>query len=373
MVTNNLTQKNILITFLFKEGAGPVFTFEMAKGLASNGCNVYVVLSNKISNRSSWEKESTFKKVHFIETGTRQTAIQATIRFFLVEQFRIRKQYKSIHFDYVISTFYHPWASTLLNCFNGKKIVICHDPIHHTGVKLMERLMTTLYIKKADDIIVLTKSFIPIVEQRFKFSFHNIHYMPHGRMTEYAKQAESHFSNIEQVTNKNIKFLFFGRIEKYKGLHVLAKAYKQLVTIYNEIELIVAGSGDFNEYVNDFKNLPNTKIINSYIPDEQIQSFFDKPNTILVLPYLDASQSGVIPIALEYGVPIIASNTGGLKEQLNDGKIGFFCSPNDEQSLKEQMQYLIEHPDVIKDEKDKINSYLQQLNWDVITKPLLSI
>ena len=52
--------KNVLIFFLYKEGAGPIFTLEMAKGLAANGCNVYVILSNKISNRDTWEKEKCF-------------------------------------------------------------------------------------------------------------------------------------------------------------------------------------------------------------------------------------------------------------------------------------------------------------------------
>lgn len=373
MYNKQLKTRNILITFLFKEGAGPVFTLEMAKGLAENGCNVYAILSSKISNRDVWEKEPSLKKIHFIETGTRETAIKATLRFFLRDQFKLRKLYGNIKFDYVISTFYHPWATTLLKCFTGKKIIICHDPIHHSGVKLIERIMTTIYIKKADDIIVLTKSFIPIVKKRFNFSTTNIHYMPHGRMTQYKKQAIMYTQNTENKNDTNIKFLFFGRIEKYKGLHILAQAYKQLSNSYNHIELIVAGSGDFKEYEDEFKNLPNTKVFNNYIPDDQIQSYFNKPNTILVLPYLDASQSGVIPIALEYGIPIIASDTGGLKEQLNNGEIGFFCIPNDIQSLKEQMKYLIDNPSAIKKEKNKINEYLTKLNWDVITRPLLSI
>lgn len=370
MIVNKSEIKNILITFLFKEGAGPVFTFEMAKGLAANGCNVYVILSSKISNRDKWEKELSLKEVHFIETGNKRTALQATAYFLFIEQFRLKKQFKDIHFDYCISTFYHPWATTLLNCFSGKKVVICHDPIHHSGVKWIERIMTTKYIKMADDIIVLTKSFIPIVEQRFNFSSKNIHYMPHGRMTEYKKQ-DSVLQN--QDTDNNINFLFFGRIERYKGLHILAEAYKQLSTIYSQIELTVAGSGDFNEYADEFKSLHNTQITNCYIPDDKVHSYFSKPNTVLVLPYLDASQSGVIPIALEYGIPIIASDTGGLKEQLNDGEIGFFCYPNNVNSLKQRMQFIVEHPDVIEKEKCKIQTYLEQLNWNVITRTLLSI
>ena len=50
-------QKKILITFLFKEGAGPVFTLEMSRGLAQNGCEIHALLSSKISNRKDWEKK----------------------------------------------------------------------------------------------------------------------------------------------------------------------------------------------------------------------------------------------------------------------------------------------------------------------------
>lgn len=358
--------KNILITFLFKEGAGPVFTLEMAKGLAANGYNVYAIVSNKISNKDNWEKEKSLKEVYFIETGTRKTAIQSTLKFYFKERFKIRKRYKTIHFEYIISTFYHPWATTLLNCFFGKKVVICHDPIHHSGVKFLEKYLTTKYIKSANDIIVLTKSFIPIVEKRFHFLPQHIHYMPHGRMSEYKKTFVHQPQTVEE--NAKITFLFFGRIEIYKGLHILAKAYKQLISTYNNIELTIAGSGNFNEYQTDFQNLPNVVINNTYIPDDQIHLYFSKPNTILVLPYLDASQSGVIPIALEYGMPIIASDTGGLKEQLDNGNIGLFCKPNDIQSLYSQMQKAISDPLFFKIEREKSEKYLERIEWNNVTK-----
>lgn len=363
--------KNILIFFLYKEGAGPVFTLEMARGLAQNGCNIYAILSNKISNKESWEKETLFKSVHFIETGTKKTAIQATLFFFLRERFILKKQYRHIHFDYIISTFYHPWAITLSKCFRGKRIVICHDPIHHSGVKLIERILTTQYIKSANDIIVLTKSFIKIVEKRFNFSPQHIHYMPHGRMAEYKTVNLTSSNSINE--NSNITFLFFGRIEKYKGLHILAKAYKKLLTTYKNISLTIAGSGNFDEYQTEFANLSNTTIVNKYIPDEEIYRFFSKPNTILVLPYLDASQSGVIPIALEYGTPIIASDTGGLKEQLDNGNIGYFCIANDSNSLKEKMELFINNPQIILQEKTKASNYLQKLNWNIVTRNILTI
>lgn len=218
---------------------------------------------------------------------------------------------------------------------------------------MLERWLTTHYIKAASDIIVLTQSFIPIVEKRFGYSKEHIHYMPHGRMSIYKQ------STITPLTDcKNINFLFFGRIEEYKGLFILAEAYKKLTQSYSNISLTVAGSGDFSKYHAIFKELPQVKIINRYIADTEIDDYFSVPNTILVLPYLDASQSGVIPIALEYGVPIIASNTGGLKEQMDNGNLGLFSTPGDADSLMKQMEYFLIHPDFyIKEKKRHLYIY----------------
>ena len=260
----------------------------------------------------------------------------------------------------------------VLNCARTRKITICHDPIHHSGVKLIERILTTLYIKNSDEVIVLTKSFIPIVEKKFNLSPQHIHYMPHGRMSEYIIHSET-LPMIKENAQNTCNFLFFGRIEKYKGLHILAKAYKQLSERYKNISLTIVGSGDFTEYEPAFKGLPHTTIINKYIADEDIGLYFSTPNTILVLPYLDASQSGVIPIALEYNVPIIASDTGGLKEQLNNGNIGFFCEANNADALEKQMEKCINHKEIIEEEKNKMKIFLRTLDWNIVTRNILTI
>ena len=338
-------QKKILITFLFKEGAGPVFTLEMSRGLAQNGCEIHALLSSKISNRKDWENEKSFKSVTFIETGTRKTAIQATLSFFFNEKYKLKRMFQKKTFDYIISTFYH------------------------SGVGLLEKWMTTHYIKTASDIIVLTQSFIPIIEKRFGYSKEHIHYMPHGRMSTYKQQN----TTAPQTDCKNINFLFFGRIEEYKGLHILGKAYKKLVQSYSNISMTVAGSGDFSKYDSMFKELPQVDIVNRYIEDKEIDNYFSIPNTILVLPYLDASQSGVIPVALEYKIPIIASDAGGLKEQMNNGDFGLFFQPGNANALMQQMEYAVKHPEFLAIEKKKMAEYLKTLNWDVVTRKVIQI
>lgn len=207
-------QKKFLITFLFKEGAGPIFTLEMAKGLASNGCQVYAVVSSKISNRLDWENCSALKEVYFLETGSKSNQLRATISFLFHDRNRIAKHFKKIRFDYVISTFYHPWTSTLMKCFKGRKLVICHDPIHHSGVGKMEEVLTTHYIKSADQVLVLTQSFVPLVEKRFGYAKENILYMPHGRMSSYVTHSLNQTSTFDE--GKSI-FCFLVALKSIKG------------------------------------------------------------------------------------------------------------------------------------------------------------
>lgn len=361
---------NILINFLYKEASGPVFSLEMARGLALNGCNIYAVLSSKISNRSDWENEKLIKDICFIDTGTRDTAIKTTFNFLTHKKTDIKKYFQTIEFDYIIQTFYHPWMEFVNRQINYNKIVtLCHDPILHSGVKKREIWATKRFINKSDEIVVLTKSYIPLVEKNYKFTKNHIHFMPHGRMGDYKKNQTAIQEN--SYNNKNVNFLFFGRVGIYKGLNVLAEAFLKLEEKYTNVYLTVAGSGEFSEFSENYAKIKNLNLQNRYIKDEEVGNFFDNPTVVLVLPYLDATQSGVTPIALEYGVPVIASDSGGLKEQLDNGNLGLFVEAGNSRDLYKKMEDFVVNPNLAKEQKIKMVDYLENLNWDKVTKMLL--
>lgn len=361
---------NVLINFLYKEASGPVFSLEMARGLAMNGCNVYAVLSSKISNRKDWENEKLLKDICFIETGTRKTAISETVKFMLYKKRKIKNFFDGIVFDYIVQTFYHPWAEFVNQQVEYQKIItLCHDPVLHSGVKKSEIFLTQRFIKESDEIVVLTRSFIPLVEKNYGFSPEHIHFMPHGRMGDYRTNQEKPAKKLYDASKTN--FLFFGRISEYKGLHILAQAFAKLENEDSNVSLMVAGSGDFSDYEEEFKSLKNVHVENRYIKDEEVGNFFDDPSVVLVLPYLDATQSGVTPIALEYNVPIIASDSGGLKEQLDEGRIGAYFTPGDIEGLYQKMKEIAGNEKWRSQEQNKMQKYLCELQWDVVTKKLL--
>ena len=90
-----------------------------------------------------------------------------------------------------------------------------------------------------------------------------------------------------------------------------------------------------------------------------------------MIPYLDATQSGVIPIAYEYEIPIIASNTGGLREQLDDGRIGLLFEAGNEKDLAMQMEYIMDNKIEFDRQAELIKKFRETLNWDVLARQLL--
>lgn len=127
----------------------------------------------------------------------------------------------------------------------------------------------------------------------------------------------------EEIT-ENQFHLFFGRIDKYKGIETLFRAFSKCNN--HKYKLVVAGSGELTkkeiEVYSQIKK--DVLLINRYIRDEEMVWLFRHARSV-VLPYIEATQSGIIPIAYKYGVPVIVSNVDGLTQFVEDEKTGFVC------------------------------------------------
>lgn len=136
--------------------------------------------------------------------------------------------------------------------------------------------------------------------------------------------------------------LFFGYIRKYKGLDILLRAMPKLVERYPEIRLIVAGEfyGDEAEYralISELKILAkNLVLATDYIPNEEVAKYFSASNAV-VLPYRSATQSGIVQIAYNFDVPVIATPVGGLPEIVIDGKSGFITRDSSPDAVTEKV------------------------------------
>lgn len=131
--------------------------------------------------------------------------------------------------------------------------------------------------------------------------------------------------------------LFFGRIREYKGLAVLLDALVRLWGRRPETTLTVAGEGSLPRHpaLADKR----VRVLHRHIAEEELPPLFAAASMV-VLPYLEASQSGVGSLAKGYGRPLVASAVGGLPELLSDGS-GVLVPPADATVLADAVDRLL--------------------------------
>jgi glycosyltransferase involved in cell wall biosynthesis len=129
--------------------------------------------------------------------------------------------------------------------------------------------------------------------------------------------------------------LFFGRIAPYKGLELLVNASRIVKKKKgHEFILLIAGEGDISLLKNHMSDddYAYIYILNKRVPYQEIPHLFNGEK-FLILPYVDASQSGVIPLAYTFSKPVIVSNVGSLSEYVEHGKTGLIFEPSNAEQL----------------------------------------
>jgi glycosyltransferase involved in cell wall biosynthesis len=136
------------------------------------------------------------------------------------------------------------------------------------------------------------------------------------------------------IRENEATILFFGRITPYKGLEYLIDAFRQIQSRSQNCRLIIAGRPDncdtywttLQEVIREVNCNGRVLVKAHFIPDEETEIYF-KAADVLVLPYRDIYQSGVLFLAHSFGLPVLAADVGSLKDEIIEGKTGFVFSP----------------------------------------------
>jgi D-inositol-3-phosphate glycosyltransferase len=140
-------------------------------------------------------------------------------------------------------------------------------------------------------------------------------------------------------TEKTI--LFFGRIKRYKGLENLLLAFQRIETIDENYRLIIAGEVQKGneQYLSEIKRRITRELDRGHIilkiqfvPDGEMEMYL-KAADVLVLPYNEIFQSGVLFLGYSFGLPVIATDVGSFREEIVEGRTGFLCRPADPADL----------------------------------------
>lgn len=140
------------------------------------------------------------------------------------------------------------------------------------------------------------------------------------------------------LRNDEKAILFFGRIRPYKGIEYLLDAFRTLSAKKKaNYRLIVAGEPikGCEDYLQEIQrsvasDFAQEHIIwrTQFIPDDEVELYL-KAADVLVLPYKEIFQSGVLFLAYAFGLPVVATDVGSFREDIVEGSTGFLCKPGD--------------------------------------------
>ncbi len=139
-----------------------------------------------------------------------------------------------------------------------------------------------------------------------------VHVIPHGVFTHLAERAPGRPPPPWQ-TGKPV-VLFFGLMRPYKGIEVLLQAWRGI----DSAELWIAGMPRMDVSALRASSPPNVRWDPRFITDDELPAYFERAE-LVVLPYLQADQSGVLFTALAFGKPLLLSDVGGFPEMAETG------------------------------------------------------
>ncbi len=165
------------------------------------------------------------------------------------------------------------------------------------------------------------------------------------------------YDQIEKVKtppfNGQLKIVFIGNIERHKGVLVVLE---ELLTLQNNdrIKINIHGRAKDPTYFAEIKRFarqyPKTTIEfhGGFRSDQDLKRIFSQ-NHIMVFPSIwEENAPLVVREALLHGVPVVASNLGGVSEVIDDGVNGLLFDPYKQGDLLEKIQHILIEPDVLK-------------------------
>ena len=283
------------------------------------------------------------------------------------------RKIQNLNPDMVIVQWWHPYFAPcyfmLCKCLKNIKILfVCHNVFPHERFPL-DRLLAKMVLRKGDSYIVQSKMDAE--------DLHTIVDRPIYKQTVHPTYNVFKLENISKEEARkrlDIKpekkiLLFFGFVREYKGLKYLIQAMPEVVRRVEGIELLIAGDFAGAEEKQRYLNLilecgiqEHVKIYDGYIPDKEVENFFAACN-LVVLPYISATQSGIVQIAFGFEKPVVVTDVGGLPDVVENGKTGYVVETENSARLAEAIVDYFNR-DMEKEFTENVRQEAYRFSWD---------
>lgn len=341
---------NVLFLYLGRRGALGRFALELiqaAHEMPDLRSTIALSAMNESISEFAWLGKSLLTLNMF------NTAVSpAIVRTFFASRRRLLRQIRDDKVSAVVTLMPHIWTPLLVHPIQSlgvKYVTIVHDAVGHPGD------LTGLVVpwlrreaRSADLVVTLSQA---VSRRLLKLDcvradkllplFHpDLHYLAHPFGRQWTGSTP-------------LRLLFLGRIQKYKGLPLLLEALELLRAEGVRAELCVAGAGDIGS-LQDRLTALQVEVINRWLSDHEIAALLTRHHA-MALPYVEASQSGVAASAFGSFMPVVATPTGGLAEQVINERTGVLATAQTARSLANAIARLATDPGLY----GKIVTYLR--------------
>jgi len=204
---------------------------------------------------------------------------------------------------------------------------ICHNIIPHEK-KFGDRFLTHIAFRFVNAFIVQSKAVLEdLLEVRKKALYQMVY---HPIYTIFPAGTDKTAAQKKLHIQKGRVILFFGIVRKYKGLDILIRAMPSVLAKM-DVRLIVCGEfyedrQEYFELAADLGIQENIRFEDRFVPNEKVGLYFSAAD-LVVLPYISATQSGIVQLAYYYNKPVIVTDVGGLAEPVSNDKTGYVVPP----------------------------------------------
>jgi glycosyltransferase involved in cell wall biosynthesis len=214
-----------------------------------------------------------------------------------------------------------------------RRLFWCLDPAPHsdavTTTASIYEISKRALIQRADKVVVACDALRKDVIRRYRVADSRVITSFHGVLDNLIHPDLA-------VAERDIDVLFFGRLESYKGIDILADAIRLVRSrSFPALRVTIAGSG---------KDRPSqalgATVISGYLPDRELATLVARARMV-VMPYRDATGTQVPQTAFSYGTPVIATAVGCLPEYVTDEVDGLIVPPGQPERLAEAIERLL--------------------------------
>jgi glycosyltransferase involved in cell wall biosynthesis len=142
-----------------------------------------------------------------------------------------------------------------------------------------------------------------------------------------------------------LRLLLAGRLKIYKGLQLFFASLERLTP--QDVHVRVAGPVQDRAALEKLHPKHQVETQFGWLSDAEFIANIDWADAVVV-PYIEASQSGIIPMAFKRARPVIATPTGGLPEQVEDRVTGLLAREVSPQAVVEAIKTFIDQPDLLR-------------------------